>query len=139
MKNRIIEAENLTKIYKKSVKAVDDISFSVDEGELFGFLGPNGAGKTTTIKMLTTLATITSGKATVAGFDVAKDPAEVRKAIGIVPQELTADDELKGCENLLLSAKLHHVSGDKAKKSKQNRRIQKHQPNTQNSSKANLN
>ena len=65
MKNKIIEAEGLTKIYKKSVKAVDDISFSVEEGELFGFLGPNGAGKTTTIKMLTTLAAITSGKATV--------------------------------------------------------------------------
>ena len=62
MKNKIIEAENLTKIYKKSVKAVDHISFSVEEGELFGFLGPNGAGKTTTIKMLTTLATITSGQ-----------------------------------------------------------------------------
>ncbi len=109
MKNMIIEAEKLTKIYKKSVKAVDDISFSVEEGELFGFLGPNGAGKTTTIKMLTTLAAITSGKATVAGYEVGKNPAEVRKAIGIVPQELTADDELKGIENLLLAAKLHHV------------------------------
>jgi len=116
MKNKIIEAQNLTKIYKKSVRAVDDISFSVDEGELFGFLGPNGAGKTTTIKMLTTLAAITSGKATVAGQDVAKDPSAVRRAIGIVPQELTADDELKGVENLLLSAKLHHVPGDKAQK-----------------------
>jgi ABC-2 type transport system ATP-binding protein len=109
MKNRIIEAENLTKIYKKSVKAVDNISFSVEEGELFGFLGPNGAGKTTTIKMLTTLAAITSGKATVAGYNVNKNPGEVRKVIGIVPQELTADDELKGVENLLLAAKLHHV------------------------------
>jgi ABC-2 type transport system ATP-binding protein len=116
MKNKIIEAQNLTKIYKKSVKAVDDISFSVEEGELFGFLGPNGAGKTTTIKMLTTLATITTGKATVEGYDVAKSPSEVRKIIGIVPQELTADDELKGIENLLLSAKLHHVPGDRAQK-----------------------
>jgi ABC-2 type transport system ATP-binding protein len=119
MKNKIIEAENLTKIYKKSVKAVDDISFSVEEGELFGFLGPNGAGKTTTIKMLTTLATITGGKATVAGFDVAKNPAEVRKTIGIVPQELTADNELKGVENLLLSAKLHHVPNDSARRKAQ--------------------
>jgi ABC-2 type transport system ATP-binding protein len=109
MKNKIIEAQNLTKIYKKSVKAVDDISFSVDEGELFGFLGPNGAGKTTTIKMLTTLAAITTGKANIAGYDVGKDPAAVRKVIGVVPQELTADDELKGIENLLLTAKLHHV------------------------------
>ena len=116
MKNKMIEAEDLTKIYKKSVKAVNDISFSVEEGELFGFLGPNGAGKTTTIKMLTTLATITSGKATVAGYDVSSKPAEVRENIGVVPQELTADDELKGIENLLLSAKLHHVPNDSAKK-----------------------
>ena len=119
MKNKIIEAENLTKIYKKSVKAVHDISFSVEEGELFGFLGPNGAGKTTTIKMLTTLATITSGKATVAGFDVDKNPSEARKTIGVVPQELTADDELKGIENLLLTAKLHHVRNDLARKKAQ--------------------
>jgi len=111
---KIIGAENLTKTYNV-IKAVDHISFSVEEGELFGFLGPNGAGKTTTIKMLTTLAAITEGRATVAGFDVTKDPAEVRKAIGIIPQELTADDELKGIENLLLAAKLHHVPGDKAR------------------------
>jgi len=63
MKTNIIEAVNLTKTYKKTVKAVDHISFSVAEGELFGFLGPNGAGKTTTIKMLTTLASITESKA----------------------------------------------------------------------------
>jgi ABC-2 type transport system ATP-binding protein len=116
MKNKIIEAENLTKTYKKTVKAVDHTSFSVEEGELFGFLGPNGAGKTTTIKMLTTLATVTLGKATVAGYDVSKDPGEVRKVIGVVPQELTADDELKGIENLLLAAKLHHVRNDLARK-----------------------
>ena len=116
MKNNIIEAKNLTKIYKKTVKAVDRISFSVAEGELFGFLGPNGAGKTTTIKMLTTLASPTEGEASVAGFDVTKNPGAVRENIGIVPQELTADDELKGVENLLLSAKLHHVPNDKARK-----------------------
>jgi ABC-2 type transport system ATP-binding protein len=119
MKNRIIEALSLTKIYNKGVKAVNNISFSVEEGELFGFLGPNGAGKTTTIKMLTTLATITSGIATVAGYDVISNPAAVRKIIGIVPQELTADDELKGIENLLLSAKLHHVPNETARKKAQ--------------------
>jgi ABC-2 type transport system ATP-binding protein len=119
MTNKIIEAEGLTKIYKKSVKAVDDISFSVEEGELFGFLGPNGAGKTTTIKMLTTLAAITSGKAIVAGYDVNSKAASVRKIIGIVPQELTADDELKGIENLRLSAKLHHVPNDTARRKAQ--------------------
>lgn len=116
MNDKIIEAEHLTKIYKKSVRAVDDISFSVSKGEIFGFLGPNGAGKTTTIKMLTTLAAMTLGKATVAGYDVEKNPSSVRKTIGIVPQELTADDELKGIENLLLSAKLYHVPSDTAKK-----------------------
>ncbi|MDA4117762.1 MAG: ATP-binding cassette domain-containing protein [Thaumarchaeota archaeon] len=111
MPSKIIEAENITKIYKgkAKVKAVDHISFSVDEGEIFGFLGPNGAGKTTTIKMLNTLASITEGKATVAGHDVTKDPGAVRDVIGVVPQELTADDELKGIENLVLSARLHHV------------------------------
>ncbi|MGD0160417.1 MAG: ATP-binding cassette domain-containing protein [Candidatus Bathyarchaeia archaeon] len=109
MNNEIIEAQGLTKIYGNTVMAVNQISFSVKEGELFGFLGPNGAGKTTTIKMLTTLASITAGRATVAGYDVRKKPAEVRAIVGIVPQEFTADDELKGTENLLLAAKLHHV------------------------------
>jgi ABC-2 type transport system ATP-binding protein len=107
----IIEAQNLTKLYPPKTKAVDDVSFTVDEGEVFGFLGPNGAGKTTTIKMLTTLASITSGTASVAGFNVAKDPSAVRRSIGVVPQELTADDELKGIENLVLAARLHHVPG----------------------------
>ena len=116
MGSAIIQAENLTKVYKGKVKAVDHISFYVDEGEIFGFLGPNGAGKTTTIKMLNTLASITEGRAIVAGKDVSKDPAAVRDAIGVVPQELTADDELKGIENLLLSARLHHVPGGEARK-----------------------
>ena len=116
MKTNIIEAENLTKTYKKTIKAVDHISFSVEEGELFGFIGPNGAGKTTTIKMLTTLASITEGEASVVGYDVSKNPGAVRKNIGIVPQELTADDELRGEENLFLSAKLHHVPNDAARK-----------------------
>jgi ABC-2 type transport system ATP-binding protein len=116
MASKIIEAENLTKVYKGKVKAVDHISFYVNEGEIFGFLGPNGAGKTTTIKMLNTLASITEGRATVAGKDVSKDPAAVRDVIGVVPQELTADDELKGIENLLLSARLHHVPRSEAPK-----------------------
>jgi ABC-2 type transport system ATP-binding protein len=105
----MITAKDLVKIYKNKVKAVDKISFEVKNGEIFGFLGPNGAGKTTTIKMLTTLATVTEGSATVAGHDVASNPAGVRASIGLVPQELTADEELKGIENLMLSARLHHV------------------------------
>ena len=113
--NTIIEAENLTKVYGGKVKAVDHISFQVAEGEIFGFLGPNGAGKTTTIKMLNTLASITEGRATVAGHDVARDPGGVRKSIGVVPQELTADDELSGTENMMLMARLHQVSASAAK------------------------
>jgi ABC-2 type transport system ATP-binding protein len=111
----IITAEGLTKVYRGGVKAVDSISFHVSEGEIFGFLGPNGAGKTTTIKMLNTLASITAGKATVAGHDVAKDPGAVRKSIGVVPQELTADDELTGTENMILMARLHQVGGAEAR------------------------
>jgi len=113
----IINAENLTKVYRGKVTAVDHISFNVAEGEIFGFLGPNGAGKTTTIKMLNTLASITEGRATVAGHDVAKDPGAVRKSIGVVPQELTADDELSGTENMMLMARLHQVKGATAKAS----------------------
>jgi ABC-2 type transport system ATP-binding protein len=113
---KIIEAENLTKVYNGKIKAVDHISFSIEEGEVFGLLGPNGAGKTTTIKMLNTLATITEGRAVVNGHDVQKEPAAVRDSIGVVPQELTADDELSGMENILLAANLHHVKGAAARK-----------------------
>ncbi len=112
---KMIEAENLTKVYNGKVTAVDHISFSIEEGEVFGLLGPNCAGKNTTIKMLNTLATITEGKAFVNGHDVQKEPGAVRDSIGVVPQELTADDELKGAENLTLAAKLHHIGGTKAR------------------------
>jgi ABC-2 type transport system ATP-binding protein len=111
----IIEVENLTKVYRGKVRAVDGISFCVAEGEIFGFLGPNGAGKTTTIKMLDTLASITGGRAKVAGHDVARDPGAVRRSIGVVPQELTADDELNGKENMMLMARLHQVKGTTAR------------------------
>jgi ABC-2 type transport system ATP-binding protein len=94
MSDRVIEAEELVRIYrsstgllrkkKKETLAVDKVSFSVAQGELFGVLGPNGAGKTTTIKMLTTLLTPTAGRATVLGFDVKKEPVEVRKRIGLI-------------------------------------------------------
>ena len=107
---QIVGAKSLSKFYPPKIQAVKDVSFVVEEGEIFGFLGPNGAGKTTTIKMLTTLASITSGSATVAGFDVRREPSKVRESIGVVPQELTADDELKGIENLYLAGRLHHVN-----------------------------
>ncbi|MFZ0640893.1 MAG: ATP-binding cassette domain-containing protein [Candidatus Acidiferrales bacterium] len=92
------------------VTAVDHIDLRVPYGQIFGLLGPNGAGKSTTIKMLTTLLDPTSGTALVAGFDVAKTPAEVRRRIGYVPQMLSADGALTGRENLILSAKLYGMA-----------------------------
>jgi len=91
--------ENLVKTFD-GFTAVDSISFTVGEGELFGLLGPNGAGKTTTINMLSTLMRPTSGSATVAGFDVARDRDSVRKSIGVVFQEPALDGKLTGRENL---------------------------------------
>jgi ABC-2 type transport system ATP-binding protein len=108
--NKIIDVKDLTKVFPPSTKAVDGISFSVDEGEIFGFLGPNGAGKTTMMRILSTLSSFTAGSAIVAGHDVASEPAAVRRSIGVVPQEITLDGELKGIENLLLSARLQHVA-----------------------------
>jgi len=94
-----IKVEKLTKKFGKFT-AVDGISFSVKPGELFGLLGPNGAGKTTTINMLSTLLNVTSGKAEVAGFDVAKNRGDVRKSIGVVFQDTALDSNLTGRENL---------------------------------------
>jgi ABC-2 type transport system ATP-binding protein len=113
--NKIIEAEGLTKVYPPNTKAVDQVSFSVDEGEIFGFLGPNGAGKTTTIKMLTTLASISEGRCSVAGYDVKSQQKEVRRAVGLVPQEAAVDTGLTGLENLLLSARLYGIPSTVAK------------------------
>jgi len=94
---------------------VDHISFSVKEGEIFGFLGPNGAGKTTTINMLTTLLKPTEGSATVAGFDVEREDNKIRSIVGLVPQDLTVDEDLTGMENMLLQARLYHVPMSTAK------------------------
>ena len=91
------------------LKAVNDISFSVKDGEIFGFLGPNGAGKSTTMMILTTLLKPTSGQALVSGFDVRENPKEVRQRIGYVQQETTVDEYLTGRENLVLQARLNHI------------------------------
>ena len=115
MTDSIIHVENLCKKYADKT-VVDHVSFNVAEGELFGFLGPNGAGKTTTIRMLTTITSVTEGSARVAGHDVVTDPGAVRASIGVVPQQLIADDELTGIENVLLFARLHHVPKEKAVK-----------------------
>ena len=95
----VIMAEGLTKVFN-GLKAVDGVSFQVEEGEIFGFLGPNGAGKSTTIKMLCTLLRPTSGRAMLAGYDVVKDPHRVRSSIGIVFQDDSLDDRLTAEENL---------------------------------------
>jgi ABC-2 type transport system ATP-binding protein len=105
----IIDVRNLTKIYSGKVKAVDNISFSVNEGEVYGLLGPNGAGKTTTIKMLTSSLKPTSGTAAIDGLDIVKDSFKVREIIGIVPQDLTADEDLKGYENLMMFAQFYNI------------------------------
>ncbi|MEW6161869.1 MAG: ATP-binding cassette domain-containing protein [Nitrospirota bacterium] len=107
----IIKVENLTKRFD-SITAVDDISFEVEEGTIFGFLGPNGAGKTTTINILCTLLSPTSGTAFVAGHDCVKEPADVRKAIGIVFQDTTLDKDLTAYENLVFHAYLYNVPKD---------------------------
>jgi len=103
-----IETKSLTKSFGDLV-AVNDISFSVEKGEIFGFLGPNGAGKSTTMMIFTTLLKPTNGNALVGGFDVIKNPKQVRESIGFVQQETTVDEYLSGRENLLLQAKLNHI------------------------------
>ncbi len=104
----ILETHALTRRYGPRV-VVDALTLAVEAGEVFGLLGPNGAGKTTTIKMLTTLLPPSSGGATLAGFDVVRQAAEVRRVIGYVPQLLSADGALTGYENLLIFAKLYEL------------------------------
>jgi len=111
----IIAVKDLVEIYSDGTKAVDNISFTVQDGEFFGFLGPNGAGKSTTIKILTTLLKKTSGGVTVAGFDLDKDAKEIRKVIGVQSQETTVDGDLTGRENLMLQGHFQQMSGEKLK------------------------
>jgi ABC-2 type transport system ATP-binding protein len=111
-----IEVEHIVKKYG-DFTAVDDVSFSVKEGEIFGLLGPNGAGKSTLIRMMTTLIPITSGKARIAGHDVAKEPNAARRMIGVIPQALTSDLDLSVEENLNIYAKLYDVPAKERKKS----------------------
>ncbi len=107
----IITVENLVLTYGDGTKAVRDISFRVTEGEFFGFLGPNGAGKSTTIKVLTTLLRKTSGRVRVAGYDLDKNPQEIRKLIGVQSQETVVDGDLTGRENLRLQGNLQQMRG----------------------------
>lgn len=103
-----VETRSLTRRFE-SLVAVDHLTFSFARGSIFGLLGPNGAGKSTLIKMLTTLLPPSEGTALVAGFDIVREPREVRRRIGYVSQMLSADGDLTGCENLLISAKLYGI------------------------------
>src|SRR5690349_824053 len=105
----MIKVEGLTKRYARTV-AVNDISFEVEKGQIVGFLGPNGAGKTTTMRMLTCFLPPTSGKATIAGFDVEEQPMEVKKRIGYLPETPPVYPEMEVIEYLLFVGQLKGIS-----------------------------
>lgn len=110
----MIKISGLTKSYA-SISVVNDISFEVKKGEVFGLLGPNGAGKTTTIKILTTLSKPDKGSCTINGFEVVKDAYKIKTFIGVMPQENNLDRELTGYENLFIYGMLHGVKEMKKK------------------------
>ena len=111
-----VAVERITKKYG-DFTAVDGVSFSVGEGEIFGLLGPNGAGKSTLIRMMTTLLPITAGQALIGGHDVAKEPDAARRMMGVIPQAMTSDLDLTLDENLNIYAKLYGVPASERKKS----------------------
>lgn len=113
--NTIISVKKLTKRFK-NLTAVNEVSFNVNEGEIFGFLGPNGAGKTTTINMLCTLLSPTSGEAVLNGYDVTKNRNKVRQCIGLVFQDPSLDDWLTAKENLEFHAMVYNIERKIAKK-----------------------
>jgi len=108
---KAIEASNLRKTYKDSLRALDGLSLEVEAGTIFGLLGPNGAGKSTTVKILTTLSRADSGEARVAGIDVLREAEQVRRSIGVVGQRPGLDPEASGRENLELQAELYGLHG----------------------------
>lgn len=110
-----IEVTHIVKKYG-DFTAVNDVSFYVKEGEIFGLLGPNGAGKSTLIRMMTTLIPITAGSAKISGYDVASDPDDARRTIGVIPQALTSDIDLTVEENLSIYAKLYDVPAARRKR-----------------------
>jgi len=111
----MIEADELTKRYPGGVEAVRGVSFAVGPGEVFGLIGPNGAGKSTTIGMLTTTVLPTAGRATIAGFDVARSPIAARGLSAVVFQEAVVDQSLTGRQNLEIHARLWGVRPAAAK------------------------
>ena len=106
-----ILAEGLEKTYPKGVRALAGVTFSVRRGEVFGLLGPNGAGKSTTVRVLATLTRPDHGRAVVAGFDVLREPAAVRRSVGYVLQQSGLDREATGRENLALQGRMHGLGG----------------------------
>jgi ABC-2 type transport system ATP-binding protein len=114
MEKTIIETKNLTKIYNGKIRAVSDLNLEIKEGEIYGLAGPNGAGKTTTINMLITRISPTSGTAIVGGYDITKNSLEVRRLIGVVPQDFTADEDLTGRENMMMVSQFYDVPKAKA-------------------------
>ncbi|NJL96040.1 MAG: ATP-binding cassette domain-containing protein [Anaerolineae bacterium] len=113
--DRTIIAEKLVKTYDKGFRAVNDVSFQVESGEIFGFLGPNGAGKSTTVAMLTTLALPTEGRALVGGYNVLSQAGQVRRIAGVALQEIGIDPLMKSLELLTLQARLFGMKPREAK------------------------
>src|SRR3954449_8721663 len=116
MTDLAIEVDGLVREFKKGPRAVDAIDLGVAEGEIYGFLGPNGAGKSTTVLMLTTLLPPTAGVARVAGHDVVKEGAAVRRAVGAARQEAALDPLLTGREHLRLQMAMHGIGGEERKR-----------------------
>jgi len=112
--NKAVEVLKIVKRYG-SITAVDDVTFDVNAGEIFGFLGPNGAGKTTLIRILTTLIKPTDGRAMVGGHDVVKESNRVRREIGVVPQAMTSDLDLTGYENMDIYARYYGIPSTERK------------------------
>lgn len=103
-----VSLQNVYKVYN-NVPVVNDLSFTIQAGEMFGLLGPNGAGKSTTIRMLTTLTQPTQGRIEVAGFDVVRQPLQAKQSIGVVLQQTSVDGDLSVWENMEMHGRLHHI------------------------------
>jgi ABC-2 type transport system ATP-binding protein len=110
-----VSLQNVHKIYDK-VPVVNNLSFTIESGEVFGLLGPNGAGKSTTIRMLTTLTRPSTGQIEVAGYDVVRQPLQVKQNIGVVLQQISVDADLTVWENMELHGRLHHIPNSKRQK-----------------------
>ncbi len=114
----MVAAIDLEKVYKiyNNVPVVNDLSFSIESGEIFGLLGPNGAGKSTTIRMIITLTEASQGKITVAGYDIRRHRDQVKRNIGVVLQQISIDGELTVWENMEFHGRMHHIPNPQRQK-----------------------